>query len=141
MWAQLASSPQSQRISYSEFKGLLYDDKIDSVLISETSIRGMVRADALEPGIPRVFSATKVADPELVKELESRGVKFGGHYPSPVLGMVLGWVVPLFLLGGLWYLFSRRMQAGGGLMAMGKSKAKLYVEHETGVTFGEVAGR
>ena len=48
LWAQFASSPQSQRITYSEFKQLLYNDKIDSVLITENAIRGVVREDAVE---------------------------------------------------------------------------------------------
>ena len=141
LWAQFAASPQSQRITYSEFKQLLYSDKIDRVLITETAIRGVVREEAVERGIPRVFNTAKVTDPALVKELETRGVNFSGQNPNPWLGMVLGWVIPALFFVGIWVFFSRRMQAGGGLMGLGKNKAKLYVESETGVTFRDVAGQ
>ncbi len=83
LWAQFAASPQSQRITYAAFKQLLYNDKIDSGLIAENTIRGVVRGEAVTRGIPRVFNTAKVADPALVKEPETRGV-YGKHVPATV---------------------------------------------------------
>ena len=141
-WLQFALMPQSEPISYSAFKRLLYADKLDSVLMTETAIRGVLREDAIAAGEPRRFTTAKVSDPSLTKELEARGVEFSAQFRNPWLGTVLGWVVPVFIFVGIWMFFSRRMSAGGGgLMALGKNRAKLHVENKTGMTFQNVAGQ
>jgi len=56
------------------------------------------------------------------------------------LSTLLAWVLPALVFFGLWALLVRRMGPQGGLMAIGKSKAKVYVERSTGVTFEDVAG-
>ena len=75
-------------------------------------------------------------------------LKVGGIWVSPVevestlLTDLLSWVVPAVVFFGLWTFLVRRMSQGlgGGLMSIGKSKAKIYVEADTGVTFDDVAG-
>ena len=58
----------------------------------------------------------------------------------PWLSVLLSWVLPVLLFFGLWLLLLRRVGSQGGLMALGKSKARVYVEHQTGVSFDDVAG-
>jgi cell division protease FtsH len=83
----------------------------------------------------------RLEDPDLVKELGRLGVRYTVRPQSTWLMSLLSWVLPILLFLGLWvFLFRRMGQAGEGLMAVGKSKAKVYVEGETKVTFADVAG-
>lgn len=86
---------------------------------------------------------TTRVDPDFATELEQYRVRYTGQVESTVLRDILSWVVPILLFFGLWAVLARRMASqgfGGGLMSIGKSKAKIYVETDTGVTFDEVAG-
>ena len=90
---------------------------------------------------PRAFSSVRVADPSLVQELEAAHVRFTGQMDNKVLGTVLSWVLPALIFFAIWSLLIRRIGgAAGGLMEIGKSKAKVYMQTETGVTFADVAG-
>ena len=141
LWLQAVLAPQAQRLSYSEFKNLLYTDQIERVLISDTAIRGTLRGDAVAEGQRRGFITVKVEDPGLIKELETRGVTFSGQTSNTWIGTLLGWTVPVLLFVGAWLFISRRMQMGQGLMALGKNRAKMHVENKTGITFSDVAGQ
>ena len=88
------------------------------------------------------FITTRV-DPEIAQELEKYDVKFAGTIESTFLRDLLSWIVPIGLFFGIWYFMFRRFanQAGfGGLMSIGSSKAKIYVETDTKATFDDVAG-
>jgi len=83
----------------------------------------------------------------MAKELGTHGVEFKGRLESDLLPMLLSWIVPTALFFGVWIWLSRRMAKqmgggglGGGLMSIGKSKAKVYVETDTKVSFADVAG-
>jgi cell division protease FtsH len=80
--------------------------------------------------------------PELAERLDKYGVKYTRVYESTLLRDVLSWVLPALIFFGVWYLLARRMSQGlgGGFMSIGKSRAKIYVENKTGVTFSDVAG-
>jgi cell division protease FtsH len=91
------------------------------------------------PGGQRQFATTRV-DRDFARELADANVKFTGQIESNLLGNILSCVMPIALFFGVWYWLSRRMMGGGGLMQIGKSKAKVYVEADTGVTFADVAG-
>ena len=83
-------------------------------------------------------------DSDLVKRLEGTGIKFKKEPPDPtagILSMIISIVVPTLLLFGLFMVLMKRMNKGGGMMGVGKSKAKAYVQKETGVTFKDVAGQ
>ena len=82
----------------------------------------------------------RVDDPDLVQELEAHKVKYTGQYDSDVLKTLLSWIVPLVFLFILWGFLSRRLGPGQGVMNFGKSRARIYAERETGVTFADVAG-
>jgi cell division protease FtsH len=134
-------APRSRQISYSEFKSYLRQGAVERILISDTLMRGELRADAVAgTKNPTAFTTVPVADPKLVEELEEKGVDFRGQYESPFVGALLSWVLPALVFVGIWLFAMRRMSASSGVMAFGKSKAKIYAEKETGVTFNDVAG-
>jgi len=128
-------------IPYSEFQKLLDGDKVSEIWISQNDIVGELK----EPlaGGQRRFSTTRV-ETDLAGKLDAHGVKYSGRIQSNFLPTLLSWVVPVLLFFGIWVVLMRRMAgkgAGGpGLMAIGKSKAKVLVEANTGVTFADVAG-
>ena len=127
-------------IPYSEFQGLLKEGKVSDIKIGENMIRGTFK-DASGTG-PRGFVTTRV-DPELAADLAKYDVKFSGVIESHLLSNLLSWIVPVVLFFGIWMFFIRKMaekQGMGGLMSIGKSKAKVYVETDTKVTFDDVAG-
>jgi cell division protease FtsH len=95
------------------------------------------------PGGQTRFATTRV-DPDFAQELQQYGVQYTGQVESTLLRDILSWVTSVALFFGLWTYLSRRIAAqvglGGGLMQIGKSKAKIYVEADTGVRFDDVAG-
>ena len=132
---------QVPQISYALLKRYLSEDKVEQVVISETLIRGMLKSRAVEEGKPRAFTTVPVADPDLVKELGTHGVDFQGEYASPVVKTLLSWVLPALVLVAIWMFAMRRLGAGGGVMAFGKSRARIYADKAIGVTFADVAGQ
>jgi cell division protease FtsH len=128
-------------IPYSEFQHLLRENKVAEVAVSDRFISGKLK-EKLPTGEER-FTTTRV-DEAFADELGKYNVTVTGQVESTFLRDLLSWVVPVLLFVGIWYFVIRRMAAGGGLggglMAIGKSKAKVYVETDTGVTFADVAG-
>ncbi|MGF6312419.1 cell division protease FtsH [Bradyrhizobium sp. i1.8.4] len=128
-------------IPYSEYQQLLRQGKVDAVGISDRTVQGMLKEPL--PGGQKQFVTTRV-DQDVAQELEKYHVRFTGQIESTFLRDLLSWVMPVLLFFGLWWYIGKRAAEsgglGGGLMAIGKSKAKIYVESNTGVTFGDVAG-
>jgi cell division protease FtsH len=89
---------------------------------------------------PRRFATIRVDDPDLIRTLESQAVQYSGRYESDFLKTLLSWLIPLGLLFIMWGFLSRRFGPGQGVMNFGKSRARIYAERETGVTFTDVAG-
>ncbi|PYN58578.1 MAG: cell division protein FtsH [Candidatus Rokuibacteriota bacterium] len=146
--------PRAAHVSYSEFKALAKKGKVSNLTLDRETISGTLSTDGLEPVLskekleelnrlgsgPHRFVATRVEDPGLVAELEQANVKFAGHVENAWLSTLLSWVLPAVVFAGVWVLLMRRFGPQQGLMAIGKSKARVYVEHKTGVTFDDVAG-
>ena len=147
-------APHRETLSYSELKTLLGAGKIRQVLIDKQKITGTfipIGLDSVLPAdrvaalkrdttSPHPFVTTRVEDPALVGQLESAKVPFAGRVENTWMSMLLGWILPVLLFFGLWSVLMKRMSPGQGMMAIGKSKAKVYVERSTGVTFADVAG-
>jgi cell division protease FtsH len=129
-----------EQLPYSDFKAALRQDRIEDVQISTHTIRGTLRPNTGEKAPPLRFMTVRVDDPDLVQELEAHKVKYTGQYDSDVLKTLLSWIVPLVFLFILWGFLSRRLGPGQGVMNFGKSRARIYAERETGVTFADVAG-
>src|SRR5712664_1537513 len=148
-------APHVENLSYSEFKSLVAKDKVSNLVIGKQVITGTLSANGLEGLLPKEkldelkrygggvhrFISARVDDPGLVAELEAAHVTFTGSVENTWLTALLSWVVPALVFVGLWALVMRRIgNTQSGLLAIGKSKAKVYVEHSTGVTFNDVAG-
>jgi len=127
-------------IPYSEFEKLLEEGKIKEVVVTEDALRG----ELTESVDGKTRFVTNRVDPELAQSLQARGVEYSKEQQSPLMRGLLSWILPLLLLFGFWFFLSRRMAGmggpGAGLMSVGKSKAKVYLETDTRVTFSDVAG-
>jgi len=137
----LRSWREVQPLAYSEFLTQLEAGNVDEIRISSDRIEGTLKRP-LPDGRSR-FATVRI-DPDLAESLARHEVKFRGVVESTLLRDVLGWVIPALLFFGLWSFllrrFSERGGIGGGLMSIGRSKAKVYVETGVGVTFADVAG-
>jgi cell division protease FtsH len=137
----ISSANQVAPIPYSEFQRMLREGKVATVGISDRFLQGTLKEPL--PGGQKQFVTTRV-DPEFASELEKYGVRYTGQIESTFLRDLLSWIMPVLLFFGVWWYIGRRFGAGGGigggLMAIGRSKAKIYVEADTGVTFADVAG-
>ena len=138
-WWQQAQTVEV--VPYSEFEDLLKEQRIAEVVVSDQRITGKLKA--AEGG--KTVVVANLVQPDLAERLSQYGVKYTRAYESTFLRDILSWVLPALVFFGVWYLLVRRMasQQGGGLggfMSIGKSRAKVYVEKKTGVTFADVAG-
>jgi cell division protease FtsH len=132
-----------EQLPYSEFRTFLRQGQVEEVQIGEQTLRGKLRLSPTNSNqqlASRRFVTVRVDDPELIRELESRGVQYSGRYESDFMKTLLSWLIPLGLLFVLWGFLARRIGPGQGVMNFGKSRARIYAERETGVTFTDVAG-
>src|SRR5690349_4925165 len=114
-----------ETVPYSDFKNMVRQDKVQEVTLSEDRVRGKLRDG-------KAFQAVRVtADAKLPEELEQHNVKYTGEVASRWLSDVIGWIIPLLFIVGLWTFFLRRMGgAEGGVMSFARSKAKIYAEDD-----------
>ncbi len=130
-----------EQIAYSEFESYLKQGRIAEVVVTPNQVQGTFK-DPPPEGRSR-FVATRV-DPDLANELQQYGVKVTGGRDGSWLTDILSWVLPVLLFFGLWVFVFRRIAErqgiGGGMMSIGKSRAKVYVETDTKTTFADVAG-
>ena len=149
-------APSVGTLSYAEFKTLAEKGKVSDVAIGAQLITGRLKLDGVEGLLPKArieeltksgtgehqFMTVKVDDPTLVHDLQQASVNFRGEVTSTWLPMILSWILPMGVFFLIWRFALKKMGGGGlgGLMTLGKSKAKVYVEKDTGVTFGDVAG-
>src|SRR5688500_9663384 len=139
-WWQTAQTVEV--VPYSEFEKLLAEDRIAEVTVSEQRITGKLKS----PTNGKTVAVANLVQPDLAERLSKYGVQYTRVHESTFLRDILSWVLPALVFFGVWYLLARRManQAGGGglggFMSIGKSRAKIYVEKKTGVTFADVAG-
>ncbi len=132
------SSKEYTTIPYSEFQTLLDQNQIDQVWVSQDTIQGTLKQP--EKNGLKQFVTTRVP-PDIAAELDKHHVTYSGEIPSAWLTDILSWVLPAVIFVGLWMFVIRRFgQGAGGLMSIGKSRAKIYVENDTKVTFADVAG-
>ena len=136
------AKPQVEVVPYSKFLKMVENGKISSVEIGDQRIIGYEKA-ATKGERPKTYIAIRVPDDKLVDTLKKYNVTFYGKYENPwVKGFLLSWVLPLLILYLIWMVIFKKVGKSfdAGVMSFGKSKAKLYAENETGVTFNDVAG-
>lgn len=131
-------SPKVETISYSKFKQYLAEGQITNVVIGPETITGTIKGR--EGRRDQEFMTVRVEDPNLIKELDERKVNYSGLYQSKFLNNLFSWIIPLGIFFLIWRYAIKRMGPGYGVMSFSKSKAKLYAEDETKVTFADVAG-
>lgn len=127
-------------IPYSRFQILLEQDKISEVAITDKQIFGSLKESTSEKFTE--FVTTRV-ESDLAEILDKHNVTYTGVVQSTWLRDLLSWIVPMAVFIGIWLFIIRRMNKGmmgSGMMSIGKSRAKVYVEKETKVTFADVAG-
>ncbi|MCX7613498.1 MAG: ATP-dependent zinc metalloprotease FtsH [Caldimicrobium sp.] len=139
-----------EKLSYYEFKALLKKSQVQDVIIGKRDIQGKFKEGAAETlheirGKPikltPIFITHRGDDPDLIRLLEERGINFEIKPESGFWINLLSWVVPVLLLILFWiFIFRRFVSPDGGIMSVGKSKARIYVENEIKVTFQDVAG-
>ena len=150
---------RSYPVSYRDFRRLVETKGVDDLEVSNENITGVLLPKGVEylaketkdPKLPQqlekqfakkpVFSTVRMEDRDLLKLLDKQGVKYRALPERAWLTALLSWLLPMLLLIGLWLFIFRRIGAGpGGIMSIGKSKARVYVEDETKVTFADAAG-
>lgn len=167
-------TPKKKEISYNEFLNMLNEDKIDEVVLQQQQITIYEKFDESEPvklsdtaaimkmfgrntdelmekekkNNRRVYYTGYIYDDRLLKELDSKGVKYSSliQTSNPILDFFLTWILPLGIIYLLFFFLTRsmskKMGGSGGIMGIGQSHAKMYnVENSTGVTFADVAGQ
>ncbi len=126
-------------LPYSEFQRLLRENKVREVVVTADEIRG----DLTEPFDGKKHFVTTRVEPDLASKLDEHGVRYSRKLESTFLPTLLSWIVPVLLFFGVWMFLIRRLgdrMGGGGFLAIGKSKAKVYMETGVKVTFQDVAG-
>jgi cell division protease FtsH len=151
---------QSVEISYSEFRSLVQSHGVDDLTVSTDAITGTLLPKGIDelakarnkPDLPQrlekqfdkkkpIFSTVRLEDADLVKLLTKENISYRAVQEKTWLTSLLSWVLPFLILIGIWVYFFRKIGGGaGGLMTVGKSRAKVYVQDETKVTFQDVAG-
>ncbi len=147
---------QVGEITYAQFKQLVDAGKVTDVTIgpdyitgklTTKDVAGVLTAEQIKQftesaATTYYFRTVRVEDPKLIDALEAHTISFSGRVASTWVTNLASWGLSLAFFLVLWGFLFRRMGAGpgGGLMAIGRSKAKVYVESETRVTFADVAG-
>nr|WP_249156335.1 ATP-dependent zinc metalloprotease FtsH [Bradyrhizobium japonicum] len=129
-----------ETIPYSQFEQLLAQEKIAEVSVGPDMIQGKLKEQL--PSGRSAFITARV-DLALADKLAQKGVSVTGVPGSGLLQSLLSWIFPIVVFFVIWYWIGRRMTGGqgfGGLMAIGKSRAKVYAEKDIKVTFADVAG-
>ena len=134
----------SQEITYDKFLDMLEADEVASVEDTGSTWK-ITPKEKDKDGVTLTYYTGKMAnDTELLPLMREKNVEIQPYIQNDAMISIalniLSIVVPMILLWVLFSGFMRRMGGGGGVMGVGKSKAKVYIEKETGVTFKDVAG-
>jgi cell division protease FtsH len=146
-----------QLLAYSDFQSLLQAGKVKEVAIADDHLSGIADLTGLKDSVTSSpfgqkptaaelkdhdFVVARVPDANLVAELQAAKVKFAGRIENRWLTTLLSWVAPAMIFVVIWSLVMRRLGGGqmGGMMDVGKSKAKVYVQKNLDVTFADVEG-
>ena len=141
----LGDSSQEE-ISYSQFLQMVEDDQVDEVIIQSNILTIIPDPDSSDPLAPSEYQTVLVGDEESLKELlDENDIPYRKEMPDGTASLIYSLVsvlLPVILLVGVMVWLMRSMNKGGGMMGgVGKSKAKTYVQKETGVLFKDVAGQ
>ena len=148
----MAGKASKKEISYDEFLTMVDDGRVEEVIIGSDKLTIIPKSNTsgnewqqLFPGMKITYYTGVVKDDTLTERLYEEDVKFSSEIPDTVTALIMNIVFTLVLPFVLIFVFMsfmmKKMSKGGGIMGIGKSNAKMYVEKETGVTFKDVAGQ
>ena len=135
----LLATQQVATIPYSEFEEHLKAGRIEAIAVTDRRIEGTFKSPLA--GGQRHFVTNRV-EPQLAEHLAQYPVRFAGKVESTFLRDLAGWVIPALVFVSIWLFLLKRIGGGvgGGMMQIGKSKARVYVETDIKVSFADVAG-
>ena len=128
-------SGKVETIPYSQFKQAIAEGTAGKLIIGPENITGTLKGKS-----GQAFRTIRVDDPGLVQELDERKISYSGRYENRLLSSLLSWVLPLGIFFLIWRFAMKRMGPGMGVMSFSKSKAKIFAESDTNVSFADVAG-
>jgi len=132
------SRSKVETIPYGQFKQELTEGNVTKLTIGPENITGTLKGKDKKPA--QQFTTVRVDDPGLVKDLDEHKVDYSGRYESKFLTSVLSWILPIGIMILIWRYATKKMGPGMGVMSFSKSKARLFAQSETRVTFADVAG-
>ena len=132
----------TKTIPYTEFMQMVSDEKIDSVEILNNTIEIHVKPGLKDYSALTVYRTVRMEDNDLAERLFAAGIKANREKADTysMLLSFLSFVLPFVFIIFMMNFLMKRVGGGGGIMGVGKSNAKVYVQKETGVTFKDVAG-
>jgi len=128
-------SGKVETIPYSQFKQYVAQGNLASLSIGPEVISGTLKGASGQK-----FTTVRVNDPGLVKELDENKINYSGYFESQLVGTILSYIIPIGIFFLIWRFAMKKMGPGMGVMSFSKSKAKIFAETETKVTFADVAG-
>ena len=144
VFSNVINHSTSKEITYDKFLKMVDKGEVKEVSI-ESGILTITPKEQKYEGLEITFSTNLVGDEDSLKDLlQENGIRFEKKLPnatSSIIGAILNFLIPVVLLVVGFSLIMRMMNKGGGMMGVGKSKAKTYVQKETGITFKDVAGQ
>ena len=142
---RMMNDSTSMEISYDQFLDLLEQNLVESVTLDSDKLTVVTKKqDLASQGVEMTYYTGRMADPDLVERLDKANVEFKQEIPDNTTSLILNVLLsfaPLILIWILMGVVLRRMSGTGGMMGVGKSRAKMYMQSETGVTFKDVAGQ
>ncbi len=133
------TASETETIPYSQFLEYAQKGAVDDIVVGDQFVRGSFK----DPQGGKTQFVTTRVDPRVADELAKFGVQFTGVVENTVFRDLLSWIVPILVFFAIWAFVFRRFaekQGFGGLMSVGRSKAKIYVETKTKTSFADVAG-
>ena len=140
---QFQGMTSAKEITYNKFLKMVDDGKVKRVEIQSDKIMITTKKDETS-GVVQEYYTGVVNDDKLTERLEEAGVEFNQKIPDTTSAMAMNVILtflPIAFFVGMIIWMTKRMSKGGGMMGIGKSNAKMYVEKQTGVTFKDVAGQ
>lgn len=142
---RMMNDSTSMEISYDQFLDLLEQNLVESVTLDSDKLTVVTKKQNLaSQGIEMTYYTGRIPDPDIVERLDKANVEFKQEIPDNTTSLILNVILsfaPLILIWILMGVVLRRMSGSGGMMGVGKSRAKMYMQSETGVTFKDVAGQ
>jgi cell division protease FtsH len=130
---------QTEKIPYSDFKQWAREGKVENLVVGPEQITGKLKGEEGKPA--RTFVTVRIEDPELVGQLEQKGIKFSGYVENKWLGTMVSYLLPLGLFVFVWFFLMKRISGGPqGVLSLSKARVKIYGEKDVKITFADVAG-